>query len=214
MVLWFGKEEEKKSESANTGEVSITLGVPCTETVTSNTALCLLALQIPGSLHIMFRQGPYIHDNRNAICQEALNRNCSHVFFVDYDMWIPGDTLIKLLAHDKDIVAGYYNMRKLPLVSTTKLRDPFHNPVEAVSVPKPDHIFEAWATGTGCMLIKTGVFRKIDKPWFNVAYEDKKDPQGGLVGEDMWFCRQAQRKGIKVWVDPTIPIRHLGEYPY
>lgn len=208
-------KKDKTSPVPKTDNVSITLGVPVLDTMCSGTALCLLGIMghppfVP--FYMAFRKGPYIHDNRNVICQEALDRGSTHVLFIDYDMQVPANTLQVLLSHDKDIVAAYYHLRKLPLIGTTKIKDPHKASGEITHTPMPKSLFECFATGTGCMLIRTEVFKHIEKPWFNVAYE--KGPQDGLVGEDIWFCRQARNAGYKIWVDPNLPVKHLGEYPY
>jgi len=58
------------------------------------------------------------------------------------------------------------------------------------------------------MLIKTPVLEKIGAPWFEFSYEPER------VGEDVNFCRKARKAGYNIWVDPTIQVRHLGEYAF
>jgi GT2 family glycosyltransferase len=59
------------------------------------------------------------------------------------------------------------------------------------------------------MVIKTSVFERIEPPWFGLD-----EVRGHIMTEDVWFCRQAWRRGIEVWCDPTIPVKHIGEYAY
>lgn len=212
-MSWFQthKGAEQKSLPAS-DPVSVTLGVVALETMNSSTSLCLYALECDSPLYVVFQKSGYIQHSRNLIVDEALKRGSTHLMFIDYDMFFPPDTLKRLLARDKDIVACYYNLRRLPLVSTTKFMGPNGNYVEKFE-EMPKDIFECDATGTGCMLIKMDVFKHLDDPWFNVAYKEKKG-HSSIIGEDMWFCRNAKKHGYKIWVDPTIAIYHLGEYAY
>jgi len=61
----------------------------------------------------------------------------------------------------------------------------------------------------GCMLIKANVFRTMAEPWFQIGYSpDWKT----FVGEDMYFCREAQKAGFKVYIDHDVSkqVRHIG----
>ena len=138
-----------------------------------------------------------------------MNDSCMsvNILFVDDDMIFPPDTLRRLLAHGKDIIGVLSNSRKLPLQPTVQLLDG--------SVLKhgeaPQELFQVKAVGGGVLLIDTKVFDKIDQPYFSM----KTHPNGyTLMGEDSWFCERAAQKGIDVWCDPTILIKHIGDFTY
>ena len=79
-------------------------------------------------------------------------------------------------------------------------------------------MFECDGLGTGFLLIKkkvlTALFDKkfVAKNGFPFNFMQKKD--GNDIGEDLAFCLRARKKGFKVWCDPSIPLRHVGEQSY
>ena len=152
----------------------------------------------------------YTHEARRICVEEAQSVKASHLFFMDSDMMMPGDTLNKLLAHNKMIVGCSYNERRLPLVHTVKVKD--ENGLKSVaSTDLPKHLFKCYALGMGCLLIDMRVFDTIEKPWFFFSsFSDGRMD----YGEDVWFCEQAHKAGIDVWCDPTFQPRHIGEFAY
>jgi hypothetical protein len=205
--IWYfevGTAPKVKDED----EIFVTIGVPNTGTIVMETCISLMNIvgASPFGTHTIMQRGCYVHENRIKIVEEAMRVKSTHLLFVDSDMWLPDGTLNKLLAHNKDIVGVNYNQRQLPLISTVKFAE--NEKIYAVQ-GLPTELFKCYALGTGCMLIKMSVFDKIDKPWFWFDnYEDD------ILGEDIWFCREAGRKGIEVWCDPTIDVKHIGTYTY
>ena len=156
---------------------------------------------------IFFCKGSILPDNRKKLVVDALRARCTHLLFLDADIELEKGAVQKLLAHDKFIVGGNIHKKSLPLQDTTKL---LGKNGEAVVGELPDELFQCHSVATACMLIKMKVFREIDKPWFLFEY----DKDGNLTGEDVWFCKQARKKGFEIWCDPTIEIGHIGDYTY
>lgn len=180
----------------------ILIGVPCGEYIKSRTAFDLFNLNTY-DVRLTMERGCDVASNRNKLAQRAIDGNYSHLLFIDSDMSFPPDTLARLIKHDKDIVGVAINRRSLPLESNVK---PLSK--EDVDKPLPTELFEATSVGTGIMLIKTDVFKNLEYPWFDFEYLE-----GERYGEDVTFCLLAGMK-YKIWVDPTIPARHIGEYLY
>jgi hypothetical protein len=65
----------------------------------------------------------------------------------------------------------------------------------------------------GLMLTNTIVFETIKRPWFAVGYDPKGNTYGG---EDVFFCRQAQKNGFPVMIDTDLSkvVQHVGELPF
>lgn len=191
----------------------ITIGIPNTGSIKPETMLSLIPnLFVAISFYrqkygegLMFDMicpvGCYVHLNRNMCVERVLENKSSHLFFVDSDMEFPEDALAKLLAVDKDIVGGVYNKRGLPIrpILDQKKED------------LPSFPFEINALPTGLLLVQTQVFNLIPQPWFAYEFEEGKP---GWVGEDIYFCRKAQKYGFEIWCDPTIDIKHIGDYKY
>jgi len=146
-----------------------------------------------------------IASSRNRIAQAALDRNCTHLLFVDYDMYFPGDAISHLLKQDKDIIGASYNFREEPLKNTAV---PEGQGGQVHPDELPTEPFKCEAIGTGLLLIKTDVLKALPKPWFMWGYT----PEGLLhFGEDTYFAQMAKKAGFEVWADPTMRVKHLGE---
>jgi len=133
---------------------------------------------------------------RNMLVENALKNNFEYILFLDSDMYPQENTLMRLLNCQKDIV-GCLCFAKLP---------PFKPCFGMVEEGKakavlnfPKKMFEVDMVGMGCTLIKTEVFRKMDKPYF----------QFGEFGEDFTFCLKAKEKGFKIFLDASNTCYHL-----
>lgn len=181
-------------------KTKVLIGVPCSDTIKTKTAFSLFNLR-GGTLTM--QMGCDVAHNRNKLVTQALD-GYTHLLFIDSDMTFNADTLERMLKHDKDILGLACNKRKLPLESVIK---PLNE--EDITKTVPTTLFEAKAVGTGVLLVKTEVFKNIEAPWFEFEYVN-----GERIGEDIRFCRLAREKGYKIFVDPTIPVGHLGDYQY
>lgn len=188
------------------GGVKVTIALPVYDTVKSKTVESLVGVVKRSWFPINFQivSGTILAEALNALANIAITSASTHIFFMDADVQFADDTLDRLLAHDKDVVAAPYLARTPPhewcvfdgIRRMTTL---------PVSLTKVDGI------GTGCMLVKTGVFSLLPRPWFkNLLAEEK----GVRVSEDIWFCIKCQQAGIDVWCDPTIKVGHVVEAVY
>lgn len=187
----------------------IFIGVPCLDTIKTETTTSLMNMaavcKYPAKLNV--HKSCYVHVARNAIVKEALENGASHVMFIDSDMQFPGDSINTLMDHDKDIVGGLYFRRQPPHWPTVmRIED---KKMMVVTNPPADKLFQVDVAATGFLLIKTEVFKKIEPPYFYF-----NQFHGKYVGEDTYFCVKARKNNIKIWIDPTIPLGHVGEYVY
>ena len=169
--------------------------------------MAINAIYVP--IQVMFYQGAYIHDSRNKIAEAAMKDGSTHLMFIDYDMVFPESGITTLLSRGKEIIGGLYNARKFPLklAAFGVNSEGFTRQIRHDEVPTEP--FKIGGIGTGFLLIETGVFNKIEQPYFSV------EPWGnGTIGEDIYFCIKAGKVGIEVWADPTIPLKHIGDYAY
>jgi hypothetical protein len=161
-------------------------------------------------INFIFHGGCYVHKNRETILKQALTYNFTHLMFIDTDMVFPAGAVLKLLEQRKPIIGANYNERRLPLKSTVKIADKKGNLIAMSEADFPKESFQCYAVATGFMMIDLAVVNTIPKPWF---FFDTKDGEFNM-GEDIWFCRQAQKAGVEVWCDPTITVGHIGEFVY
>lgn len=139
----------------------------------------------------------YIHEARNFLVRMALDAKADYLLFLDDDMEFPTDALLRLLKHKKDIIGPIYARRVAPHVA---LGQPLIDgePIPQGGLTRMDYI------PTGFLLVKMTVFKKLKAPWFTLTHDPKlatKENPDGLLGEDVYFCRQARKAGYTVWCD-------------
>jgi len=151
---------------------------------------------------------PFI-DNRKAIpFNSALDY--SHIMWIDSDILFNPPDFKKLLDRNVDIVAGCYkkNNKLYPMSKLEDLPDGESMKCLEDSDLQGEDLIEAMGFGLGFTLIKKGVFEKIERPWFEtkmVKYAGKEH----FVTEDVYFCLKAREAGFKLWLDPTVKVKHL-----
>jgi hypothetical protein len=163
------------------------------------------ALEKPEGTMMTFSHGQSPARNRNIMIQMALDNNATHCLFLDDDMAFKPDLLIKLLAHDKDIVSGLYLMRNYP-----------HMPVMFDAAydngscrfrfvrPEDSGLIEVVNIGLGACLIKTDVFKQMPKPWITLG-----ECEPDHWSDDISFFNRCRKMGFKMYVDLDIPCGHM-----
>lgn len=146
--------------------------------------------------------------NRNECVRKARQLSGTDILWMDGDCTFPINGLIRLLAHDKDIVCA-----------TTRRRDNRGFPVGvpfSPNAPQVGGLVDMKLVGFPFMLIKMSVFDKLELPYF--AEPPRKDyPKmdvavDDIVGEDEYFCFKAREAGYQIWCDPQLSaeIGHVG----
>jgi len=191
--------------------IKIAIGIPCNRQIKPKTVECLLDL-VAHSKDVEFEfiiatEGYTISENRTYCAAMAKKQMCDYLLFIDDDMTFPPDTLESLYFHQKDIIGTVAHSRCISEDTHVMLK----SGEVLQKKDRPDKVFQVKAIGTAVLLIKMSVFDEVDMPYFNTETHENGFT---TLGEDYWFCRQAERKGIKIWCDPTIQIGHLGDYEY
>jgi hypothetical protein len=137
------------------------------------------------------------------------------IMCIDSDIsWEPEDFL-KLYYSKKDIVSGVYLMTTGTTTSASSIFADKHTE-EYIKSLKDD--IEICYSGLGFTCIKSGVFEKLSKPWFqsiniNIKKDDGTFEYTHITGEDTsWFLR-VKELGFKVWLDPTVCVTHHKTVP-
>lgn len=178
------------------------LGLIKAQTVQS---LVKLFKNIKVDWRVLMAEGCILHVTRERLCKRAVELGCSHVLFVDSDMSFEPEVLDKLLARDKDIIGVLCNTRSEDKKLTVKIHDENGNIIKEID---DSGLMKCAAVGTGFVLIKTEVFKKLPHPWF--FWESDEDGEC-KTGEDMWFCNLARKNGFEIYCDCTIEIGHVGD---
>jgi hypothetical protein len=138
----------------------------------------------------------------------------------DYIMWIDSDIIFRaeqireLISHDKDIVSGIYLMADGRHLAACRDWDEEyfkkHGSFEFLTLKALEGqaaLMEVAYTGLGFMLVKKGVFEKLEYPWFsprNLTIGNASD----FCSEDVGFCLKAKDVGFKIYIDPRIKVGH------
>lgn len=155
-----------------------------------------------------FPHGPWagsIADARNSLVEQAREMGCTHLLMCDTDQKYPPDTLTKLLEHEVD-VCGVRVHRRWP---------PFDVILYKGEMGRYKHVrdetcfcgdlVEVDATGAGCLLFDMAVFDRLPAPWFKLGFHTDGKP----YGEDIYFCNEARKAGVRIFVDTSIEVAHL-----
>lgn len=168
-----------------------------------------------------FATTAYLDVNRNQIVATALHDKCDYVLMIDSDMTYPRTILDTLISRDKDVIGVLYFSPRLdkkkmgvgrigPLIYDYNPETKLWGEWIECHEKEP---FRVNAVGTGVMLIKTKVFKKIEEPWFSFfAVKYRKAVE--IMGEDIAFCLRCMAAGVEIWVDPTIEVGHCKGYVY
>ena len=142
---------------------------------------------------------------RNYIAEGALDLGAPYVWFIDDDVQVPFLAARYLLsalkqADDKVMaIGGIYPSRQNPPEPIVYKG----NGVGCFWKWKAGQVFDCTLVGTGCMLIKTEVFKHLEKPWFR-----KVDSDLAKITDDAWFCDKVVSAGFKILAHGGVLCNH------
>src|SRR6266853_2140360 len=166
----------------------VAIAVPYYRTVEGPTLLACMDLSARSAGTVAMlpigTSGCYIEDNRNGSVEYALKTGIPFdwLLWIDGDMIFPGDALLRLIAHDKDIVGANYRQRTPPYGFVGHYLD-----------GSDAHLLEPglWPMShlpTGLLLTRFDIYRKLSYPWFKPGLRD--EPR-----DDVSFCNYARHFG-------------------
>lgn len=122
---------------------------------------------------------------RNTCAAKAVGENFDYLAFFDTDMVLHPQTLKRLLSHDVDVVSGMYRARRgepgpFFAFNFDDNGIPRALPQVDMSIGSPE-LIEVQGLPTGCMLIKTSVFRRLD------AYAEANGASGPAPGQPYFY---------------------------
>lgn len=181
----------------------VAIAVPSGDMVHADFAMRLATLCLnPGArAFVVNARSSLVMVGRNQCVEAARLAKATHILFLDSDIVFPANTLARLLAHNKDAVGALYVQRVPP-----------HMPLGVTDDGKQEAITSGLRRmklmPTGCLLLRSGLFDALPKPWFNT-----REVEGKIMGEDFHFCEQLARHGIDIWCDGDLSreIGHIGQ---
>jgi hypothetical protein len=196
--------------------LKLSILVPTRDTVHSQFAYCLTQLynltrEAGIDAYLFFDSSTILLNQRNNLVKKAKEVNSDYILWLDSDMTYLATTALRLLEHNKDIVACNYSKRTKPLktVAYTNLNDWD----SWVPMEPQDELVKVEGVGMGCMLMKLDIFEKLQKPYFEFRY--KEDTQD-YFGEDFILLGKLREQGYDIYIDTVLSmdIKHLGIYAF
>ena len=167
---------------------------------------------------------------RNILSAMFMESDCTHLFFIDSDIEFDPDSILRALAYDKDIVAGAYPKKALPVQYALNFKF-VDNKTGQVRIE--NGAVEVLDASTGFFCIKKKVFDKMRSHYPELHYKNDSnidpkynrycysffdtihDPEDNrYLSEDYTFCRRLQKMGGEIWVDLSTKLNHVGSYTF
>lgn len=208
------------------------------ETTVANWSASFRNLIIPGNPHsYVFLSGMPFDHARDRGCHLALEGGYEYIFFLDDDVLLHPESIIRLMSHKLPIVSGVYCRRAPPIVPVM-MRN-FAGGRHWVTQFFAPSLIEVDVVGAGCLLIHRSVLERLPPishkyRWFEWRVDQTKcylqtssgeKSQGGIVNthtmielppeervsEDFAFCLHAKRHRYQIIVDTGCQCRHAGQ---
>ena len=168
----------------------------------------------------------WLHGRNESLIQRArcemtasfLGTGHSHLMWLDADIEFEPEDVAKIWNMDADIAVGCYAMKKRDKQwfaawkdgALVKDLDQFDGPIDVDFA------------GTGFMMIRREVIEALAAKHPSYEGPDGRVPalfmtpihNDGLESEDYHFCRIAREAGFKVMMDPSVRLKHWGQYAF
>jgi hypothetical protein len=193
----------------------LVIGGPTLATVPASFAIDLAQLYATtldtgpwSSVTLGFIGATYVHVGREAVLEQAIRCQATHVLWLDTDMTFPPDTALRLAQHDQPIVAANCVMRDPRLLCTAQRQG---RRVE--TRPASTGLETVDSVGTAVMLMRTDVVADLARPWFA---HGRHWETGADIGEDIRFCQALRAAGHEILIDHDLSkeIGHIGQFTY
>ena len=212
-------------------KVHLHIGIPCyggmvsEPTMTSFLRFILLAQQagLNWSLDTMVNESLVTRARNNLMAKMMTNTTATHFMFIDADIRFQPESILQMIACDKEVIGGLYPKKALPVNYVINLK-----PETKIQ----GDIFTVDTTGTGFLLFKREVYEKMIAQFPETKYVDdvglgkqyepmmysifdcKIDARGHYLSEDWLFCRRWQDMGGEIWVHSKVLLNHIGHYEF
>lgn len=179
--------------------------------------LAIVAAQAAG-IHITFekvRRGCPGFQNAGPFMAHLMAAGDTHLFLAADDVIYPPETIIQLVAADKDIVSGIYRKNtiyQLTPASYTRTWEEFEGKF------RQGGLHETQFAASHTMTIKRHVIEKMVADYPELAYRVGEETQyalflpmimdGNCFQDDWAFSIRARQSGFKLWDDYSLKLRH------
>lgn len=184
-------------------------------------------LGIPWNM-MTIRNESLIQRARHQIIAFFLQTTCDRLIFIDADIGFTADQVLRLLAHDRDVIGGMY--RKKTLASEDYACNLQINQDGTVAQDEETGALKARHLATGFLCIKRNVIERMVAAFPQLRYRMHGPAQDAIgteyahaimepfidpvtldyYSEDYAFCERWRAIGGECWVDPGLILEHWG----
>lgn len=195
-------------QSPKTVEQGGTIGVIASELARYSDFCAALAILLkPPDARLIWTKAADVVGNSNTIFRNVMGE---WVWLLGDDHVFEPDCLLRLLAHDVDIVVPLVLMRTPPYAPVVTNRqmddlDEHGNISYEIAFDLPaSGLHEVQTAGSAGMLVRRHVIEAMPDPWF--------ETDGRGLNEDFTFCRKAREAGFRIWCDVDTPMGHIAPH--
>lgn len=131
------------------------------------------------------------------------------LIWIDSDIaWTPED-IIKLYESEKEIVCGAYILKGN---LTSVFKETLGEMYTKEEIDELKDLTEVSGCGFGFIAISNGIFEMMSRPWFQsvpvILEHNNNKITFPIMGEDVSWCERARALGYKIWLDPSVKLKH------
>ena len=197
---------------------SVMIAVPAMEMVNAEFAqhLAMAAANMVANgikINCAFNIGSVITIARRNLVDIFMKSDFDYIFWVDSDMKFPIDAPIRLLKRNKAIVGANYRRRRFPNPNFTGMRGTSGKFTEFETRDDSPPMELIDVLPHGLVMVHRSVYEKIPQPHYLQEYIPELNLE---IGEDIFFCQQAQKAGYEVWCDQELSreVAHIGIFHF
>jgi hypothetical protein len=223
--------QQQAGQPFDFSKIHLHIGIPCyggmvsEPTMTSFLRFTLLAQQagLNWSLDTMVNESLVTRARNNLMAKMMTNTQATHFMFIDADIRFQPESILQMIAYDKEVIGGLYPKKALPVNYVINLK-----PETKIQ----GDIFTVDTMGTGFLLFKRSVYEKLIQahpeckyvddvglgkqyePMMYSIFDVQIDERGHYLSEDWLFCRRWQKLGGEIWAHSKVLLNHVGHYEY
>jgi hypothetical protein len=175
------------------------------------------------SLDTMVNESLVTRARNNLMAKMMTNASATHFMFIDADIRFQPESILQMMACDKDVIGGLYPKKALPVNYVINLKR---------ETKVQGDIFTVDTMGTGFLLFKKHVYEKLCAAHPETKYVDDVglgkqfeptmysifdvaiDEKGHYLSEDWLFCRRWSALGGEIWAHGKVLLNHIGHYEF
>lgn len=133
------------------------------------------------------------------------------IFWIDSDIeWTP-EQFFKLYNSEYEVASGAYLLSDEKTTTVHAWGNPGGIPKnEILKMTDP---IKVQSIGFGFVAIKSGVFERLERPWFAHMIQRMQNSRGEILeeslGEDISWCVRAYKAGIPIHFYPDVLVNHM-----